>query len=240
MGIRGLWQYIASTASDADKFHGKFDYIYIDATLLVIWLASPISHLKQEQFDLVFSRNLGNKIMGLRKFLKPTADIRKDHKNDRKDHKDHKDHKNKRIVFVLDPGKAPNNKIRPRMPVNIHPDSFTIFGQIIAGISDTMIITAPDEADHEIVRALSSAKKLNNESILVFSDDSDLVQYSKCILRFDLKSMFVVSNVLRALKVSRKQFIEACKIAANDYNESGHTFSVALKQVISMANKAKK
>lgn len=237
MGIRGLWQYIAGTASEADKFYGKFDYIYIDATLLVIWLASPISHLKQEQFDLVFSRNLGNKIIGLRKFLKPYKNQRKDHTNN---HKTYSGHKNKRIVFVLDPGKAPDNKIRPRLPVNIHPDSFTIFEQIIAGISDATIITAPDEADHEIVRVLSSAKKMNNESILVFSDDSDLIQYSKCILRFDLKSMFVVTSVLRSLKVSRKQFMEACKIAANDYNESGHTFSVALKQVLSMADKAKK
>lgn len=199
MGIKGLWMVVKKYAQ---KPVGKFEKIFIDATMLTIWLASPISHLPQDQFELVFSRNLGNKIIGLRKLLKEDS--------------------SQRLIFVFDSGTKPSNKIRERPPVKINAAAFNICHEIIAGLKDGIIITAHDEADLEIARNVSSKD-------LVFSDDSDMFIYSDNILRFDLTSFFNRKKIVRALGISLKQFIEACNNAANDYNTSSKTFLKALK-----------
>lgn len=206
MGIRGLWKYIDTYSEDPKKHFGEFNRVYIDATLLVIWLASPIGHLPREQFDLVFKRNLVGKITSLRQFLKG---------EDTTGH----------IIFVLDPGKMPSNKIRPRSPVNIHPDSFAIFRKVIQETSDTAIIAAPDEADLEISRRVSARD-------LVFTDDSDLVQWSPWILRFNEREIYSRTMIIKKLGITLSQFKKVCSVAANDYNDSSHTFSRALKIVL--------
>lgn len=207
MGIRGLWQSVKKYSGRVST--EKFDYIIIDGTMMVINFSMPIRHLEGSMFEEVLRKIFTIRVHRLIDRL-TVADASK-------------------LIFVFDPLEKPAEKIRPRQKLEGLPDmSFDYFYDLMHE-SHVSIVESDIEADHKMAEIYERLVG-EGQSPIVYTEDSDLLCLVPAVMRFDF-SVYKVSEIIAGLGVTKKKFIDACVMAANDYNDSTMTFSKALKMV---------
>lgn len=210
MGIRGLWKFVKDASTSI--LPGTLDTIIVDGTMMVINFSMPIRHLEPNVFADVLRKIFVKRMNDLTAFLKTPKDTQK-------------------IKFVFDPVEKPAGKIRPRQKLVGMPDyAFDIFYDLMHehGVD---IIECPIgvEADHKMAEL---ASELASElEVVVYTEDSDLLCLTPVVMRFDF-SVWRLDDILRVAGITKKNFIDACQMAANDYNDSSMTFVKALKNVL--------
>lgn len=204
MGILGLWKKINDIGIQPMSKIPKFDVVYIDANIMFMRISIPLLKLHKDSLINVFNRNYSVKMNWLDMIAK-------------------------KIVFVFDaPGVSSLKTRRPKKSIaEVIPGwLYEHFKQLIIADNYPIIMKKDTEADTLIAKKL---KGKNNDA--VFTEDSDLLMYSKYIIRYN-NDVYHVPDIITGLGMSRAKFIAACNIAGNDYNDSTITFSKAMKIVL--------
>jgi len=219
MGIRGLWHAITGSGKIFDPSMGQYNPVIIDATMITINICVPVSHLNDEQFEEVVRRNFKARVDAL---VGTFGDIV--------------------LVFVFDPAKRPDTKIRPR-PIGTLDDlrvrSFGLIHELIIEFGHRTVESLEGvEADHTMANLYDYCVK-DNLNPIIYSEDSDMLYLVPNVSRFDF-TIYNRDTVLAFLGIDLETFLAACKAAANDYNDSSMTFSRSLAKIISTENNEEK